>query len=122
MRDAEVVAGFLRIEEAEMLIELLASAGVDAWPEGVVGGPLGPLIPGAGGGAKLLVRSADAARARELIAASGVFGPAADPAAQVPEEGPTPERPTRLQQFPIYPVVVIALVLAATAAVFLWHL
>ncbi len=122
MRDVEVVAGFLRVQEAEMLIELLSSADVEAWLEGALGGPLGPLIPGAGGGARLLVRSADAARARELIAASGIFGPAADPAAQVPEDGPTPDRPSRLEQFPISPIVVIALVLALTAAAFLWRL
>jgi len=123
-RDAEVVAGFLRVEEAEMLTELLSSAGIDAWFEGAVSTPLGALIPGAGGGAKLLVRTADAARARELIGASGIFRaePTADreparpdPAGAGASDEPGPAR-GRLAA-PLYPLLVIAGVVAATAAV-----
>jgi len=122
MRDAVVVAGFLRVEEAEMLTELLSSAGIDAWFEGAVGASLGALIPGAGGGAKLLVRAADAAQARELIAASGVF-PADTTAERAlgAEEAPGPAAPDagraagRLAA-PLYPLLVIAGVVAATAA------
>lgn len=124
MRDAEVVAGFLRVEEAEMLTELLSSAGIDAWFEGAVGTTLGALIPGAGGGAKLLVRTADAAQARELIAASGIL-PAETTAerelgAEQPPVGAEPGAGRagagRLAA-PLYPLLVIAGVVAATAAV-----
>jgi hypothetical protein len=119
-RDAEVVAGFLRVEEAEMLTELLSSAGVEAWFEGAVSTPLAALIPGAGGGAKLLVRTADAARARELIGASGIFR--AETTAELELAGageagaPGPARAGRLAA-PLYPLLVIAGVVAATAAV-----
>ncbi len=129
MRDAEVVAGFLRVEEAEMLTELLSSAGVDAWFEGAVSAPLGALIPGAGGGAKLLVRTADAARARELIGASGIFR--AEPTGELELAGreragaraPGDLHPGggRLAA-PLYPLLVIAGVVAATAAVFVARL
>jgi hypothetical protein len=119
-RDAEIVAGFLRVEEAEMLTELLNSAGIQAWFEGAVGSTLGPLIPGAGGGAKLLVRSADAAQARELIAASGVFRGEDGPAAEIPEaewaaEGPqVGGRSGGGLASSLYPLLVVAGVVAAT--------
>jgi hypothetical protein len=127
-RDAEVVAGFLRVEEAEMLTELLSSAGIEAWFEGAIGTALGGLIPGAGGGAKLLVRGADAPRARELIAASGIFRAeptaGADPATQAAEAGAAPgaeagDRGLRKGRFPLYPLLVVAAVVAATAAMLL---
>lgn len=123
-RDAEVVAGFLRMEEAEMLTELLSSSGVEAWFEGAVGATLGALIPGAGGGARLLVPAADAARARELIAASGVFR--AESTAELelralePSAGPAPDAGRAPRRgglaAPLYPLIVVAWVVAATAA------
>lgn len=123
-RDAEVVAGFLRVEEAEMLVELLSSSDVEAWFEGAVSSPLGALIPGAGGGAKLLVRSADAARARELIAASGIFRAESTAEGELRTLAPAPDGAGRgrLAGVPLYPIFVIGGVLAATAAVLLTRL
>lgn len=122
-RDAEVVAGFLRVEEAEMLTELLSSAGIEAWFEGAVSAPLGALIPGAGGGAMLLVRAADAAQARELIAASGIFrGETTAESALAGEQVPDLADPGAARAgrgrlaAPLYPLLVIAGVVAATAA------
>ncbi len=110
---AEVVAGFLRVEEAEMLSELLASEGIEAWFEGAVTACLGPLLPGAGGGARLLVPAGDADRARELIAQSGLLGAAgAGTPAEPPREG---EQAGRVI-FPLYPVLVMLLVVGATLA------
>ena len=108
-RAAEVVAGFLRVEEAELLTELLASEGIEAWFEGAVASCLGPLIPGAGGGARLLVPAVSAARARELIAQSGFFGGAAAPEPQADE------RRGRMA-FTLYPLLVGLAVVAATLA------
>ena len=112
-RAAEVVAGFLRVEEAEMLSELLASEGIDAWFEGAVAACLGPLIPGAGGGAKLLVPTASAERAREIVAASGLLGGAG--AAGLEAEPAGAERVGRVT-YPLYPLLVALAVLGATAA------
>lgn len=92
---SEVIAGFLRVEEADMLAELLGSAGIEARIEGAITGGLGALLPGAAGGARLRVRFADAVRARELVARSGVFahGPAAE-GDEIPEaEWAAPVRP-----------------------------
>lgn len=127
-RDNELVAGFLRVEEAEMLSELLASQGIDAWIEGAIASVLAPVLPGAGGGARLLVRAADAARARELIATSGVFRGEEGEPAEIPEHewaappvrGDLAEvegRPAAAgrKTFVFYPVLVVALVAAATA-------
>lgn len=124
-RDRELVAGFLRVEEAEMLSELLASAGIEAWVEGAIASVLGPLLPGAGGGAKLLVRTPDAARARELIASSGVFRGEDGATAEIPEQewaapsssGAAPdEAPGKAgrKTFLLYPLVVAAAIVAAT--------
>ncbi len=110
-RAAEVVAGFLEVEEAEMLSELLASEGIDAWFEGAVASCLGPLIPGAGGGARLLVPSPDAARARELIAASGLFR--SDGASPAPDPR---EEPTGRDVFSLYPLIIGLAVVGATIA------
>jgi hypothetical protein len=112
-RAVEVVAGFLKVEEAEMLAELLGSAGIDAWFEGAVASCLGPLIPGAGGGARLLVPTSDAGRAREVIAASGIFraGAAGPQLAAEPEE-----EPTGRASFSFYPVVIALAVVGATIA------
>jgi hypothetical protein len=126
--DSESVAGFLRIEEAEMLSELLASQGIDSWVEGAVASVLAPVLPGMGGGARLLVSPADAARAREIIARSGVFRGEDGPATEIPEQewarfppppgvaepGRAPAEPGR-KTFLLYPAAVIALVTAATA-------
>lgn len=108
-RVAEVVAGFLKVEEAELLTELLASEGIEAWFEGAVASCLGPLIPGAGGGARLLVPVASAGRARELIAQSGLFG-------GVGAEAPEPQADDRRGRVAssLYPVLVALAVVGAT--------
>lgn len=111
-RAVEVVAGFLKVEEAEMLAELLGSAGIDAWFEGAVASCLGPLIPGAGGGARLLVPTADAGRAREVIAGSGLFRAGAARLRPAPE----PDEPTGRVSFSIYPLVIALVVVGATIA------
>ncbi len=92
-----------------MLAELLASAGIDAWYDGAMASCLGPLF-GTGAGARLLVDPADAERARELVAASGLFrGEVAAPASD-----PTPApRPSRVA-FSLYPVLVALVVAGAT--------
>lgn len=125
-RDREPVAGFLRVEEAEMLCELLESAGIDSRVEGAVASCLAPALPGIGGGARLVVRRADAARARELIATSGLFRGEGGAAAEIPEhewasrgpEGaPAPVSATSSigrKTFLFYPLVVVAAVAAAT--------
>ncbi len=107
-RAAEVVAGFLKVEEAELLTELLASEGIEAWFEGAVASCLGPLIPGAGGGARLLVPAPSADRAREVIAQSGFFRRGL---AVVAEPTAADERGGR---FPLYPLLVAAAVVGAT--------
>ena len=91
----QVIAGFLRVEEADMLAELLGQAGIDVTIEGAIAGALGPALPGAGGGARLRVRDEDAARAREIVAQSGVLGGGPDgPAQEIPEqEWSAPVRP-----------------------------
>ncbi len=125
-RDTEPVAGFLRVEEAEMLSELLASQGIESRIEGAIASALGPVLRGAAGGARLLVRAEDAERARELIATSGVFrgedgAPVeilerewAAPAEAVPGREAPPARVGR-KTFLLYPVVVAVLVALATA-------
>jgi hypothetical protein len=125
-RDRELVAGFLRVEEADMLAELLGSAGIEAWVEGAIPSALGPVLPGAGGGAKLMVRRADAEQAREIIAASGVFRGEHGPVAEIPEQewsavppagspgGRELETGTGVRTFVFYPLVVAAAVVAAT--------
>lgn len=131
-RDREPVAGFLRIEEAEMLSELLDSQGIEVWVEGAVASVLAPALPGIGGGAKLLVRTADAVRARDIIAHSGVFRGDEGAAADIPEQewrrAPPPGDGPQAggagldggrKTFFGYPVVVVALVVAATV---LWLL
>lgn len=108
-RAAAVVAGFLRVEEAEMLTELLSSAGIEAWFEGAIASCLGPLIPGAGGGATLLVSPAHAERARDVIAASGLLGglaPGLEDAAA----------PLALAGRPALPVLPVLLALGVVAA------
>ena len=124
-RDSEPVAGFLRAEEAEMLSELLESAGIEAWVEAAVASVLAPALPGIGGGARLVVRKADAARARELIANSGVFRGDGGAAAEIPEQewaaarvpagaaSPAAARAGR-KTFLFYPLFVLAVVAAAT--------
>lgn len=111
-RAAEVVAGFLRVEEAEMLTELLSSEGIDAWFEGAVASCLGPLIPGAGGGAKLFVPAPHADRAREIIAHSGVFR-GEEPCA--PSASACTASTGRVT-YPLYPILVTLVVLGATVA------
>ncbi len=131
-RDREPVAGFLRIEEAEMLSELLDSQGIEAWVEGAVASVLAPALGGIGGGAKLLVRTADAVRARDIIAHSGVFRGEEGAAADIPEQewrtAPPPDGELQAggsaagagrKTFLGYPVVVLLLVVAATV---LWLL
>ncbi len=126
-RDSEPVAGFLRVEEAEMLSELLGSQGIDAWVEGAVAPVLAPALPALGAGARLLVREADAARARDIIANSGVFRGQEGAAAEIPEQEwaayPPPGGAAQAGQagadvgrktFLLYPVIVVALVAAAT--------
>ena len=122
LHDRELVAGFLRIEEADMLAELLGSAGIEAWVEGAIASALGPVLGSAGGGARLLVRRADAARAREIIAASGLFRGEDGPPVEIPEEewsARPPEAATASggsgrRTFWLYPVIVAVLVAAAT--------
>lgn len=106
---AEVVAGFLRIEEAEMLTELLRSAGIEAWCQGAIASCLGALIPGAGGGAKLLVEPERADQARELIAHSGILGGVAGDL-QATGDGSAAARPA----FPLYPLLVTLAVVGLT--------
>ncbi len=126
-RDSEPVAGFLRVEEAEMLSELLGSHGIDSWVEGAVAPVLAPALPACGAGARLVVREADAARARDIIATSGVFRGEGRATAEIPEHEwasyPPPGgavRPGRAatevgrKTFLLYPVIVAALVAAAT--------
>ncbi len=127
-RDSEPVAGFLRAEEAEMLSELLESAGIEAWVEASVASVLAPVLPGISGGARLVVRRADVARARELIANSGVFRGEGGTVAEIPEqEWATPRMPagtpapgggaaarTGRKTFLFYPLFVLAVVAAAT--------
>ncbi len=114
-RDSAAVAGFLLAEEAEMLEELLASAGIESWIEGAIASVLGPVLRGAGGGARLLVHRADAERAREVIAASGLFrgeGVAEVPAAWDASGGAGEARGRKT--FLFYPLVVLALVTTGT--------
>lgn len=111
-RAAEVVAGYLGVEEAEMLAELLAADGIDAWFEGAVASCLGPLIPGAGGGAKLLVPAASADRAREVIASSGIFR--IEGASGVPAAAPADDHQCGRIAFPLYPLLVTLAVVGAT--------
>jgi hypothetical protein len=125
-RDSELVAGFLRVEEAEMLSELLDSQGIEAWVEGAVASGLGPVLSGAGGGARLVVHAADAARAREIIATSGVFRGDGGTPAEIPEQEWATHPPPGVQAgadapqagrktFLFYPLVVVVLVVVATA-------
>lgn len=95
-----------------MLTELLSSSGIEAWFEGAVASCLGPLIPGAGGGARLLVPAAHAERARELIAASGVFRGDDAGACIEPDAGARVGRVA----FGLYPLVVMLIVVGATLA------
>jgi hypothetical protein len=68
----EVIASYLRPEEAGMLRGLLESAGIPVTVRDGALSSLNPLLQNAIGGAKLAVRSRDAERAREIIAASGL--------------------------------------------------
>ncbi len=126
-RDSEPVAGFLRVEEAEMLSELLGSHGIDSWVEGAVAPVLAPALPACGAGARLLVREADAARARDIIATSGVFRGEGGADAEIPEHEWAAHPPpgaaaqpgpagtaTGRKTFLLYPVLVAVLVAAAT--------
>lgn len=123
-RDRELIAGYLRVDEAEMLCELLASVGIEAWVEGAIPAGLEPVIPCACGGSKLFVPTADALRARELIATSGVFR-GGGPDAEIPEEEwavPPAQEPRGMadeargrRTFLFYPVLVLAAVVLATA-------
>jgi len=94
------VSTLLRSEEAEMLRALLESAGIEAVVEGE--GVASLALPRVG--ASILVREADAARAREIVSASGLFGGAPEGGAvdideaewrAVPEGLPVPESPAR---------------------------
>jgi len=68
----EVIASYLRPDEAGMLRGLLESAGIPAMVRDDAFASVNPLLVNAIGGAKVAVRARDAARAREIIAASGV--------------------------------------------------
>jgi hypothetical protein len=116
-RDSAPVAGFLLAEEAEMLSELLSSAGIDSWTEGAIASVLGPVLR-AGGGARLLVHQADAERAREVIARSGLFRSEGDGERPGDEQaapaGDAPGEERGRKTFVLYPLVVLALVTAGT--------
>lgn len=57
--------------QAEMMVELLLSEGIAAMPQIDDAGGLHPAIPMATGGAKVIVRAEDEARAREILATGG---------------------------------------------------
>lgn len=92
----EIAAEFVRPAEAEMLRELLESAGIPAAVENAHVAGLG-LFPPALVSARVLVPAGDAARAREIVASSGVVrGPAAGEGGdeEIPEsEWAAPPRP-----------------------------
>ena len=125
-RDSEPVAGFLRVGEAEMLSELLGAHGIECWVEGAVASVLAPALPALGAGARLVVPERDAARARDIIANSGVFRGEDGAAVEIPEQewaaSPSPEASqpgaagpeAGRKTFLFYPVVVLVLVAAAT--------
>jgi hypothetical protein len=81
-----VVSSHLRSEEAEMLRGLLESAGLETLVEDAAMASLNPLLQSAVGGAKVLVPSADAARAHEIITSSGVFAGSGAGSEEIPEE------------------------------------
>jgi len=66
-----------------MLAELLESAGISSVVEDV--GSAG-ILPLALGGARVLVPSGDAPRAREIVGSSGVFRGAGGDGEEIPEE------------------------------------
>lgn len=68
----EVIASYLRPDEAGMLCGLLESAGIPATVRDGALSSVNPLLQNAIGGAKLAVRTRDAERAREIIASTGV--------------------------------------------------
>jgi hypothetical protein len=92
----EPVAVLLRADEAAAIAGLLRSAGIEAAIEGAGSAGLFPVAGGLGG-AEVRVPDADAARAREIVAASGLLaGPsrAATPPGEAPEaEWSAPARP-----------------------------
>jgi hypothetical protein len=83
----EVIASYLRPDEAGMLRGLLESAGIPASVRDDAFSSVNPLLMNAIGGAKVAVPARDAARAREIIAASGI-GSAAEPRVlyEIPQE------------------------------------
>jgi hypothetical protein len=84
---AEVIASYLRPDEAGMLCGLLESAGIPATIRDGALSSVNPLLQNAIGGAKLAVRSRDAERAREIISSSGVAsGSESHVLHEIPEE------------------------------------
>ena len=81
----ELAAGCLRAEEAEMLAELLESAGISTLVEDSGTAGVLPLLQGGLGGARVLVPAADASRAREIVASSGVFRGAPGVGEEIPD-------------------------------------
>jgi len=90
MRDADalvVISSYLRSEEAGMLRGLLESAGIVAVLRDEMVSAVNPFMQSAIGGVKLVVRAADAERAREIIRSAGVppgLGP--EEPVEIPEE------------------------------------
>jgi len=69
--DFTTIAAMLTGPEAAMARELLAAEGIDAIVQGGTVSSMEPFAPGFG--ASLLVRRSDEARARELLAETGVL-------------------------------------------------
>jgi hypothetical protein len=68
-----VIASYLRPEQAGMLRGLLESAGIDATVRDDMISSVHPFLEPVIGGAKIVVRAADANRAREIVQSAGVL-------------------------------------------------
>lgn len=96
----EIIASYLRPDEAGMLRGLLESEGIPATIRDEAFSSVNPHLRSAIGGAKLVVPARHATRAREIIASTGVI-PGEEPRVlyELPEEEwsrPWSERPARL--------------------------
>jgi hypothetical protein len=82
-----VIASYLRPEQAGMLRGLLESAGLDATVRDDMISSIHPFLEPLIGGAKLVVRAADAKRAREIVQSAGVLpGSGRVEPVEIPEE------------------------------------
>jgi hypothetical protein len=120
-----VIASHLRPEEAGMLHGVLESAGIVAVIRDDMLSSVHPFLQQAIGGAKLAVRAADEARARDIVrSVGGLPGSAGDEPVEIPEEewsrgreaqpdgGPVPSRPTWPRRVGIAATLLFALILA----------